>query len=135
MQSLFDDLQRMLADLNEKDRVFPTENQKQAIFYQYLTMCLSQLILDKKVFKGNKILVEFLETNYKFQYPMYITKSRMMILGRTIQNVSKLSNMDEIKIYLNRTYEILCKLNENKELEDINKSADWSDAIFKMKLK
>ncbi len=132
MQSLFDDLQAMLVNINENNSVFPTENKKQTIYYYHLIMCLSQLILDKTIFKKNKILVEFLQDNYKFEYPMYITKSRMMILGRTIQNISKVSEIEDIKVFLNRTYESLKKIEKN---EDLNKSNDWSDAIFKMKIK
>ncbi|WP_105176837.1 hypothetical protein [Clostridium cagae] len=135
MQPLFDDLQKMLANLNEKNKVISVENKRQTIYYYYFIICLSQLILDKKTFKKNKVLVEFLELNYKFQYPIYITKSRMMILGRTIQNVYKISNIENIKVYLNRTYEILRKLNENNNLDDINKLEDWADAISKMEIK
>lgn len=134
MQSLFDELQEMLSILNEKNEVISVENKKQCIYYYHFVICLSQLILDKKIFKRNKTLVEFLEENYRFEYPEYITKTRMMILGRTIQNIYKISNIEDVKIYLNRTYEIISKLNDNIDADNINKSEDWIDAIFKMKL-
>jgi len=132
MNDVFKNIDNMLIDINDKHRIYNFQDKSNITYYNYLIICLSQIILDKKIFKRNKYLIEFMENNYKFEYPEYIKKSRMLILGRTIQLIIKIDNMEDIKIFLNRTYKALSMLNNN-EL-DINKIDDWQDAISRLKL-
>lgn len=131
MQKIFNNIDEMLIDINYKNNLYAVENKNNAKYYNYLNMCLCQIILDKKIIKRNKDLVEFLELNYKFKYSNYIKKSRMMILGKTIQIVSQIESMEEVKILLNKTYYILnhIKLDEY----DLNRYKDWQDTIDKIK--
>lgn len=131
MQKVFDSIDEMLVDINSKNNLYNVQNKNNAKYYNYLNMCLCQIILDKRIIKRNKDLIEFLELNYKFKYANYIKKSRMMILGKTIQFVSEIKSMEEIKILLNKTYFILNLIQKDELSTDLNK--DWQDTIDKIK--
>lgn len=130
MEKVFSEIEQMLIELNSRDKVFNIDNTKNTKYYNYLTMCLCQLILDKKLFKRNRELLDFLEKVYNFTYPNYVKKSRMMILGKSIQYVSKIDNMEDIKIYLNKSYSYLMHLLREGEIES---DLDWETVIETMK--
>lgn len=131
MQKVFNNIDEMLIDINYKNDLYGVQNKNNAKYYNYLNMCLCQIILDKKIIKRNKDLVEFLELNYKFKYANYIKKSRMMILGKTIQMVSQIDSMEEVKILLNKTYSILNLIKSDEY--NINQYKDWQDTIDKIR--
>lgn len=81
---------------------------------------LQTLILSKKIFKKNKDIDIFLKNNFGISLSKYMLHSRTMICGKIIRIVNEISDVDEINGYMNKLYEILRKINTDKELSKMD---------------
>ncbi len=121
----------IMESFNQKYEVYICEKPKDSVYYHILIGCVTEIIVSKKVFKGNKEVVEFLDTTMKVTFPNYVGKNRSLILGRTIKHLSQIDSVGQIKDILNKMYNFM-----NRALSDeSNEVKDWRDAIDSMNLR
>ncbi len=125
MNNILNEIDLMVNKINMDDAKYNN-------YYNILTISLTNLINNKIIFKRNSEVVEFLECNFNFQYPDYVKKTRMLILGRTIQNIYKIKNTNDLKKLVNKSYELLSKASNGEDIKTASKS--WSETISKLKI-
>lgn len=89
---------------------------------------LSNLINNKKIFKKNNELAEFLEIKFEIKFAEYCKKSRPLMIGKTIKYlIDSETNSSE---NINTLYRVLNDLLKGS-LEDLT----WTDIIRKIDIK
>lgn len=85
---------------------------------------MTSLMSNKKIFKKNKDLVDFLSNKFKINFPNYVQKSRPLIIGKSIKQF--LENGQEIGYSeeLNLLYKFISVLISNEADEN-----SWNDII------
>ncbi|MFQ9672144.1 MAG: hypothetical protein ACLRZT_02060 [Clostridium paraputrificum] len=79
---------------------------------------LNDIILSKKIFKRNYMIGEFLESYFSITLSSYILSSRTMICGKITKYIYSIDNKDELINLLNSLYNILLKIESNKNIFD-----------------
>lgn len=95
----------------------PDDNPELVSDKALLIGALSQLILNKKVFKRNKELETFLKDVFQVTFLEYVLKSRTLILAKVIRIVT---DADEEKTfyYINQFNDFIHKILTNSEADD-----------------
>ena len=69
----------------------------------------SELILSKKVFENNRIIIPFLDKVFDIEFREYVISSRTNIVARTSRIIYQSEDIDYIK-YKNNLYDFIDKL-------------------------
>lgn len=120
---ILEEFRNLLIKIDEKKDINILYNQ---ILFMGL---LSSIMNNKKIFKRNKHLKEFLEKRFGLSFPVYVGKSRPLLMGKTINYF--LSNEMETNYSeeLNLIYRYIQLAIKDEENDD-----SWNDIIRNIKL-
>lgn len=122
IEEIFD----LLNDFNKKHYVFSSEEDNSTIYYNTIIAGITEIILCKSVFKRNKEIVEFLSTVFGLNFPEYVTKNKMLIIGKTVKHFKDIEDIEDIKNNLNKLYEVYSKIMKD---DYDNKKLSWQQVI------
>ena len=98
-------------------------------YYSIIVATISYISKDRKIFKKNKDLYEFLDKvfDFKIEFKMYVKKNKSILIGKTLQYVSNNIEKNQYEKYANKLNrelnELISPKRENylKFLQGINR--------------
>lgn len=109
-----------------------TNTENGLMYYNVLIAILTQLILNKKLFKTNKECMEFLKSTLGFTFANYVEKNKTILIGKVIRQVNEIEDLEIVKNHINNVYRFMEIIIENEDDKD---KMCWHDIIMKMSVR